>query len=276
MKALRHQLFCCVAGLAINTTLFAASPTQATRTTPLAEEVEFFVAMESGDIEATMIMSDATKGILMVKNRTTKPLTIKTPAALAGVPILAQRNGAGGIGGMGGGRNGGMGGMGGMQGMMGGMMGGGMMGGMGMGGMGMGGMGMGGMFNIAPDKVQKVRLVAVCADHGLTDPSPRVPYKPIRAETYAKDSVVLGIVTLMCAGVLDQPAAQAAVWHLQNGLSWDELAQKIGIKHINGTTEPFFTQDQLQRAIAATLVAQRLTPASPGESTRSLYRAAEK
>jgi hypothetical protein len=170
----------------------------------------------------------------------------------------------GGMGGMGGGRNGGMGGMGGMQGM-----GGGMMGGMGMGGMGMGGMGMGmgGMMNIAPDKVQKIKIAAVCLDHGKADPSPRVPYKPIPLESYAKDPAVVEVVKLMCAGQLDQHSAQAAAWHLQNGLTWDELARKIGVKHIDGRTEPYFTSAQLQRALAGTRVAKDLAEKTPKEGS---------
>jgi hypothetical protein len=254
--------------VSIQATVVAASPTKSPKGASPAKEVELFAGMESGEIDATMIMSDASKGVVNIKNKTDQPLTVKLPAALAGVPILAQRRGGGGMGGMGGagGRNGGMGGMGGMQGMMGGgMMGGGMMGG------GMGGMGMGGMMNIAPDKVQKVRIAAVCADHGLTDPSPRVPYKPVPIESYAKDPTVIPIVLLMCAGEIDQQVAQAAVWHLQNGLSWDELARKIGIKHVNGITEPYFTEDQVTRAIAASLIAQKLAARSMQKEEPSLH-----
>jgi hypothetical protein len=170
------------------------------------------------------------------------------------VPILAQRRGGGG-GGMGamGGGGGGMGG-GGMQGMGGGMMGG--MGGM---GGGMGGMGGGGgMFNIAPDKVQKVKIGTVCLDHGLTDPNPRVPYKPVPIESYAKDPAIAELVKLMCSGRIDQHSAQAAAWHIQNGLSWQELANKIGIKHIDGRKEPYFTAAQLERAFMATKVVREL------------------
>jgi hypothetical protein len=28
-------------------------------------------------------------------------------------------------------------------------------------------------------------------------------------------------------------------------LTWEELASKIGVKHLNGSTEPYFTQEQL-------------------------------
>ena len=171
------------------------------------------------------------------------------------------------MGGMGG-RGGGMSGMGGMQGMGGGMMGGMGMGGMGMGG-GMGGMGMGGMFNIGPDKVQKVKIATVCLDHGKTDPNPRVAYQPIPIESYAKDPAVVELIKLMCRRQLDQPAAQAAAWHLQNGLTWQQLAQKIGIKHIDGRTEPYFTPDQLQRALAATQFATEMAEKAGREKSEA-------
>jgi hypothetical protein len=67
----------------------------------------------------------------------------------------------------------------------------------------------------------------------------------------------------MIAGKLDQHSAQAAVWHLQNGLSWDELAKKVGVKHLNGSVEPYFTAAHLQRALAAARMADRLAEKSP-------------
>jgi hypothetical protein len=120
-----------------------------------------------------------------------------------------------------------------------------------------GGMG-GGMFNVAPDKVQKIKIATVCLDHGLTDPSPRVPYKPVPIASYAKDPAISQLVMLLCAGQIDQHSAQAAAWHIQNGLSWAELSNKVGIKHINGSKEPYFTADQLQRAFAAARVSKEL------------------
>jgi hypothetical protein len=262
-RIIRLAWWCCGI-VAMASVVSGAGPVKKPNLAVPSKSVDLFAGMESGEIEAVMIMSDATKGVVTVKNKTDQPLTIKMPAALAGLPILAQRRGGGGgVGGMGG-----MGGRGGMQGMMGG----GMMGGMGMGGMGgmgMGGMGMGGMFNIAPEKVEKIKIAAVCIDHGKRDPSPRVPYKPVPAESCAKDPAVVQIVMLMCAGQVDQSAAQAAVWHLQNGLSWEELAQKIGVKHIDGQTEPYFTPAQLDRALAATRIAEQLVEKDANGSSQS-------
>jgi hypothetical protein len=221
-----------------------------------AKVVELFAGIKSGDIEVKVIPKDAKEGTVTIKNNTGKPLTIKVPEVLAGVPVLAQ--GLGGIGGAGAGNanNGGYGGGGGgNQGFGGGMMGGmgGMMGGM---GGGMGGMG-GGFFNVPADKVGKFQLVTVCLDHGKKDPNPRVPYELVPIESYAKDPAVTEVLKLMVKGKLDQQSAQAACWHLQNGLTWEELATKIGVKHLNGTVEAYFTPANLERALTATRAAQK-------------------
>jgi hypothetical protein len=140
----------------------------------------------------------------------------------------------------------------------GGMMGGGMMGG----GMGGGMMG-GGMFNVAPEKVAKVKLPGLCLDHGLKDPSPHVAYTLVPIDTYAKSTAVAEVVKMLGRGELDQHSAQAAAWHLQNGLSWNELANKIGAKHIGGKTEPYFNVAHLQRALTAVRVAEERAAKAP-------------
>jgi len=227
----------------------AASPVKKTEKEE-AKVVELFDGIKSGDIEVKVIPKDAKEGTVTIKNKTGKPLTIKVPDALAGVPVLAQGLGAGlnggnNIGGSGSGNNNQNQGFGG--GMMGGMS--------GMGGM-MGGMG-GGFFNVGADKVGKFQLVTVCLDHGMKDPNPRVPYELVPIESYAKDPAVTEVLKLMVKGKLDQHSAQAACWHLQNGLSWEELATKIGAKHLNGTVEAYFTPAHLERALVATRAAQK-------------------
>ena len=236
--------------LASASAAIAASPATKKDAEP-AKTVDLFAGIDAGDLEAVLIQKDSTEGTLMLKNKSGQPLTIKVPGALAGVPILAQRGGRGGAGGGMGGMGGGMGG-GGMQGMGGGMMGGGMGGGMG--GMG-GGMG-GGMFNVAPDKVQKVKVASVCLDHGLDEPNVKVPYKPVPLDSYAKDPAIEQLVKMMCAGMIDQHSAQAAAWNIQNGLSWEFLANKVGVKHIDGRKEPYFTAAHLERAFVAVKLAK--------------------
>jgi len=264
MKLTLWQLLACGVLAAAIPVARSASPSNTAKgekEQPSTETVDLFAGMESGQINVAMIQKDSTEGTITIANKTDKPLTVKIPEAFAGIPILAQRGGGRGGGGMGG--MGGRGGGGGMQ-----AMGGGMMGGMGgRGGMGgMGGMG-GGMFNIGPEKVQKIKIVTVCLDHGKTDPSPRVPYQPVPIDSVAKDPAVAELVKMMSHGQLDQHSAQAAAWHLQNGLTWEQLAQKIGVKHIDGSKEPYFNALQLQRALAATRIAQELAQQAAQEKS---------
>jgi len=128
---------------------------------------------------------------------------------------------------------------------------------MGGGGMGGGGMGGGGMFNVAPEKAGKLKVINVCLEHGKKDPNPRVPYEIIPIESFNKDPKVIELVKMLARGELDQHAAQGAAWHLANGLTWEELANKVGVKHLDGSQEPYFTQEQL-------LVAHRIA----GEAVR--------
>jgi hypothetical protein len=254
---------------------------------PKADEVELFAAMDAGDIEVKLIPKDSTTGTVLITNKTKKPLAIKLPDAFAGVPVAAQFGGGGGGfggGGIGGGGigGGGIGGGGGSQGLGGGFGGGGGGFGGGGGGFGGGGGGLGGgggFFNVAPEKVGKVKVTAVCLEHGKDDPNPRIPYELRPIESFAKDQKVIELVKMLGRGEIDQHSAQAAAWHLANGMSWNELAAKIGRKHLNGATEPYFTAAQLQKAMAITRVAEeraeKIKTESPGEQAAKLSSASQ-
>jgi hypothetical protein len=279
----RSLVFAAVVALLATSTASAAKRSSKVAKKTNATQVELFEAMKSGEIEVRVIAKDSTTGNVLIRNKSDKPLSIKLPEVFAAVPVAAQFGGGmGGMGGMGGGMGGmggmggGMGGMGGgMQSMGGGMGGGGMGMGGGMGGMGggMGGMGGGGggFFNVEPEKVGKIRMVGLCLEHGKADPNPRAQYKLVPLETVTSDPYVAELVKMLVRGEIDQRSAQAAAWNLANGQSWPELAAKIGAKHLNGTTEPYFTVDQIQRAMHCVLVAQRRVEAaeevSPGKSS---------
>ena len=215
--------------------------------------VEIFAGIESGDLEVKLIPKDSTQATIMITNTTDAPLTVKLPEAFAGLPVLAQRGGFGG-GGFGGGNRGGGGfggGGGGNQGFGGG---GGGMGG-GMGGRG-GGMGGGGFFNVAPGKVGKVKVPVVCLEHGKADPRPRIPYEIKPLDEVTARSQVVDLCAMLGNREIDQRAAQAAAWHLQNDMSWEELASKE-IRHLNGVREPYFTSDEIYRAVQIAQEAER-------------------
>jgi hypothetical protein len=264
MSYFRTRILWCAALAAVLPVIsWAASPSKVEP----SKAVDLFKAIDAGDIEVNLIPKDSVEGMITVTNKTGKPLTIKMPEAFAGVPVLAQiGGGGGGLGGLGGGgNNNGGGNSNANQGMGGGMMG-------GMGGGMMGGGMMGGMFSVPAEKAVKGKVAFVCLDHGLKDPSPRIPYKIVPIDDYAKSPEVAELVKMMCSREIDQRSAQAAAWHVQNGLSWEELAKKVGVKHIGGATEPYFTAAQLQRALAATRLAEQRAEQAAKEKEKTPYR----
>ena len=140
--------------------------------------------MQDDELDVQFIPKDAAQANLIIRNKTDKPLSIKLPEAFAAVHVLAQFGGGGG--GLGGGVvdlvvaaaewaaaavavagprgwwrwwwrrigrwwrwTGG----------------------------GGGGFGGGGAFNLAPEKVHKIKVQTVCLEHGKPDPKPTMKYE---------------------------------------------------------------------------------------------------
>ena len=273
-----------------------ASKKTSKKTKVEAKTVEMFQAMDQGLLTVDYIGKDATQANLLFKNLTGEPLDIVLPSTFGAVHVLAQgMMGMGGMGGMGGGMGGmggmggGMGGMGGMgggmgmggggQGMGGGMggMGGGMMGGMGgggMGGMGGGGMGgMGGMMRVQPDKVQKMTVATLCLEHGTADPTPRMKYKVVRLSEVNNSPVVEELCKAVATGKVSQNTAQAAAWHVANGLTWESLVHKPRVISQYTGVEMYFSQFEVQAAMRltsfATLEAEKNASAYESSSESS-------
>lgn len=155
---------------------------------------------------------------------------------------------------MGGGMGGGGGGMGG---------GGGGMGGGGMGGGGMGGGGGGGIFNIGPEKVGKIKVALMCLEHGKKDPDSRMEYEIRPIESFTNNASVIELCRMLGRGEISQNIGQAAAWHLANGLSWDELAEKDRIRLMDGSGERYFDRTELQFAMRVTDEALRRGKENP-------------
>jgi hypothetical protein len=191
---------------------------------------------------------------VLVKNLTDKPLDVKLPASFASVPVLAQGMMGGGMGG-GGMGGGGMGGGGGQAG-------GGGMGGGGMGGMGGGGMGGGGGFmRLAPEKMRKVAVETVCLEHGKPDPNPRMAYKMVPLEQFTQDETVRVLCESLGNRQVTQNAAQAAAWHLMDGLTWHELATKNRVESKYTGNVRWFSNIELRTAQAIVSEAARIAKA---------------
>ena len=218
---------------------------------PEHKTVELFAAIEAGQIEVKLVLRDSRQGTVLIKNKSEQPLNVHLPEAFAGVPVLAQLGGGGGFGGGGGGLGGGGGGGG--QGVGGG---GGGLGGGG-GGLGGGGGGGGGLFNVAAEKLGKFKIACVCLEHGKREPRPTIPYQLKPIESLTDRPVVHQLLKLFTRGRYNQRAAQAAAWHLNNDMSWEELAAKRIIR-AGGAQYPFFTQAELQQAVQMASAAEQM------------------
>jgi hypothetical protein len=213
---------------------------------------DLFEAEERQLVSLRYIPNDAKSAQIIVTNRTRRPLTLRLPASFAGIPVLAQM----GMGGMGGGGQAGFaaGGIGGGPQATGG---GGGMGGQGMNGMGGGGMGMGGggAFSIPPERSRTFRVQTVCLEYGKREPSSRMPYQLGRAESFSSDPKLAVVLESLGRGELPQKVAQAAAWHIANGLSWEKLAAEK-IDHAGGIPdEPYFSFAELAAAHRVVAVA---------------------
>lgn len=221
--------------------VFLSGPVSADDTT--SQALALFAAAEAGQIELKVIPKDARQATILISNKSDRPLRIQLPEAFAAVPILAQGDVAGG--GNIGGRSSGFGG-GGIQSFGGGF-------GGGLGGAGFGG----GLFDVASEEVARLKVATICLEHGKRDPKPKIPFqlKPIEAVT--SDVRLQEVCKMLGRGEIAQTSAQAAAWHLLAGLSWDELAAKVKVRHLNGEVEHYFNPADLAVAIQATAEATR-------------------
>jgi hypothetical protein len=208
------------------------------------EMVEMFSAIENGQIAVKLIPKDSTQCRIFIENKTDKPLNVKLPETFAGVPVLAQGRAGGGVGGGGGGagRTGSSSSSGGNQSMGGGM-----------GGMG-GGMG---MFNVPPEKVSQLRVPTVCLEHGKGEPNDRIPYEIKPLESVTAKPAVAELCRTLGTGQINQRAAQAAAWFLNNDMNWQELAAKR-YRHANGMMgQSYFSPLEIQTGMQLAKMAIR-------------------
>jgi hypothetical protein len=218
--------------------------------TPAAtqQQIDLFDGMRDGQLAAKIVAMNDHLARLFIMNKTQQPLNIKLPEAFAAVPALAQ------IGGGGGGRGGGSGGSrssssSGQNQSGGGGLGGG-------GGGGRGGGGGGGLYSVPPEKSSEIDAPLLCLDHGLRDPSSSVPYKIVPAEEHIDRPAVIELLKAFGRGELQHGAAQAAAWHLNNDLTWDELAAKKQGTKRSMYRPPYFSTEQMKLAMEYATVAE--------------------
>lgn len=208
----------------------ATDPAESAAAQPM--QVEMFQAMQDHQLEVKFIAKSDHAARVLLTNKTKQPLSVKLPEAFVGAPVLAQFGG--------GGRGGG--------GRSSSSSSGNQSSGGGFGGGGMGGGG--GMFSIPPEQTGKIDVATVCLDHGLRDPSSSKPYEIVPAEGHVNNPAVIELLKAFGRGELEQGAAQAAAWHLNSNVSWQELAAKRQGTRRSFVRPPYFTAQELRDGLA--------------------------
>jgi hypothetical protein len=107
-----------------------------------------------------------------------------------------------------------------------------------------------GIFSVPPQKTVQVPLRTLCLAHGRPEPRSRMKYQLVKLEDYTNDPALQETLKLYAAGEADLQTAQAAIWHLTDKMSWNELREKQ-IDRLGGV-EPlsYFSQKDVDGAEA--------------------------
>lgn len=216
--------------------------------------VDLFAGIQSGVLAARVIPRNERHVNLLLENKTSQPVVVSIPAALAAVPVMAQFDvmfpwpGAEQDRGREPPQNIGLAPQ--RQGFPG-------PGPMNLPGGAPWNLAPGAMFSVPPERVTRVRLTGVCLDHGRPTPHARLPYELQPIEQVTDRPEVAAICFLLGQGGIDQTAAQLAAWHFHGEMSWDDLAA-LREKSVIGTV-PRYTRRQIRSARLAAAEAERLT-----------------
>ena len=107
------------------------------------------------------------------------------------------------------------------------------------------------------DKTMQFKVPTVCLEHGKPEPRAAIPYEIRPLDEVTTNEAVRELLTTFGKRGMNQRVAQAAAWHLANGLSWEDLANKQ-IEHLVGGNEAWFSPDEIRSAmqIAQTAVSE--------------------
>ena len=208
----------------------------ATAAKPIGPTVDVFEAMKDGRVAVRFIAESEHKAHIVVENKTKQPLNVKLPEVFAGMPVLAQAAdpAAQAAGGAAGGAA---------------------------------------AFNVAPERTRRITVPTLCLEHGKPDPNSRMKYELKPIDALSDKPEVSELLKRYGRGEVNVRVAQAAAWHLQNGLSWNDLAAKE-LRHARRPSEPYFSRAELMAAMNVTKeIAKKVGPQSSATGSASdVYR----
>jgi hypothetical protein len=87
---------------------------------------------------------------------------------------------------------------------------------------------------------------------------------------HVQSPAVIELLKAFGRGELNHDAAQAAVWHLNSGVSWQELAAKLTGTRRSFTRGPYFSAEEIRAGMAYANEATRLAEASAEDYRRAI------
>ncbi len=118
------------------------------------------------------------------------------------------------------------------------------------------------MMNIPAERVMKFSVQTVCLEHGKKDPSPKMAYKIVPLEQFTTSAKVKILCESLGLGQVTQNTAQAAAWHLMDGLSWQALAAKNRVESKYTGNVAWFTGMELRTAQTVVSEVSRIAKAN--------------
>lgn len=103
----------------------------------------------------------------------------------------------------------------------------------------------GGVFSVSPGKVVRKTLKSVCLQYGIPEPGPRDKYKLAPIDEVISNQQVSQLLGYLTPA--NQRVVQLAAWHLNNKMSWNQLAG-VRIPPGNGRSNQPFQRRELEAA----------------------------
>ena len=185
-----------------------------------SSSVDFFAAVDRGELAARLWPEKGLYARLEVENRTDRPLTVALPPALGGrASVLAQVGAAapqpvgGGLG--------------------------------------------GGFMCVPPERLGYLRIRTVCLDDSKPEPTPGMVYDVCRIEELARQPGVAKLCAMLGDEKSDHGAVQAAVWHLNCDRSWGWLSARLQSCGGPHGTQKLFSRREIAAAERLAEVAMR-------------------
>lgn len=123
----------------------------------------------------------------------------------------------------------------------------------------------GGLATIPAGKSIQLQMKSVCLNYGKDEPRSKLTYRLIPVAAHSSDPLLAELLESYTERV-DREVMQAAVWHVANGLSWDQVRQ-LPDRRIPGVSATLFNRSQVESARKLVAAAEDEAKSRPQSAT---------